>query len=93
MRSGEQETRVLVLRNRKRRMMEIFDGVALLAAILVRRSSELLIVSILVTIRAGREFHFVNCVFACGRVAFFASHSRMFSLQRIVGRRMLLRTK
>ncbi len=91
--SGEQETRVLVLRNCKRRMMKILYGVALFAAILVGRSGELLIVRILVAIRAGREFHFVNRVFARGCVAFFASHSRMFSLQRIVGCRMFLRTK
>lgn len=35
---------------------------------------------IFVTIHAGREFHFVNCILAGGNMAFRALHGNVFAL-------------
>ena len=90
---GQHEMRVLVLGNGERRAMKIFYGVAILAAIEVQSGSKLLVMRILMTISACPELYFVNSVLAGGRVAFVASDGRMFSLQRIMRRQVLLHTK
>jgi len=89
-RAGQLKSSVLVLGNRECRAMEILYRVAIFAAVLVGRGGELLVVSVLVTIGAGRELHFVESVFAGRRVAFVAGDGDMFTLERIVRRRMFL---
>ena len=89
-RPGQRKTRVTVLGYRERGSVEVPDRVAILAAILIGRRDELLVVGVLVTIRARRKFHLVDRVFARGRVALFAGHGRMFPLQRIAGGGVLL---
>lgn len=91
--SGKRESRIAVLCNRIRRTVKIFDGMAVLATILVRRCGELLVMGVLVTIHAGREFDLIDSVLASGRVALLASDSSVFSFQRIVGSRVLLHAK
>jgi len=81
---------VLVLRNGEGRTMKVFYSVAILATILVGSSGKLLVMRILMAIRASRELHFVECVLAGWRVAFVASDGRMFSLERVMRRRVLL---
>ena len=66
-RACQNETRVLVFGYREGRTMKILHGVAILATVLVGRGGELFVMLILVAIRAGREFHFVQRVFAGGR--------------------------
>ena len=90
---GQHKAGVLVLGNGERRAMKVLYGVAILAAVLVRRGGKLLVMRILMAIRAGRELHFVDRVFSGRRVAFVAGHGRMFSFQRIVRSRVLLHAK
>jgi len=81
---SQDEVCVLMLGNRKRRAMEVLYGVAVLAAILVGSCGKLLVMSVLMAIRACREFHLVQSVLAGRRMAFVASDSRMFSFKRIM---------
>lgn len=90
---GKRESRIAVLCNRERRTVKIFDDMAVLATILVRRCGKLLVMGVLVTIHAGREFDLIDSVLARGRVAFLASDSCVFSFQRIVGGRVLFHAK
>lgn len=79
------ETSVAMLGDRVRGAMEVLHGVAALAFIEIRRGDELAIVCIFMAIRAGREFHFVNRVFACGQMALGAFHGDVLALQRVIG--------
>lgn len=88
--AGQSETRGLVLGDGIRGTMEIDDGMAVFAAIVVWRGGELVVVSVLVAIEAGGEFHFVDGVFARGNMALGAFHLYVFSLERIAGRVMFL---
>jgi len=90
---GKREASVLVLGNGERRAMKVLYGVAVFAAILVRRGGELFVVRVLMAIRARRELHFVDSVLASRRVAFVASDGRMFPLERIMRRCVFLHTK
>jgi len=90
---GKREARVLVLGDGERRAMKILHSVAVFAAILVGRGGELFVVRILVAIRARRELHFVDSVFAGRRVAFVASDGRMFPLERIMRCRVFFHPK
>lgn len=67
----------------KDRTVEVSNGMALFATILVRFARKLFVVRILVAIEASREFHLVNCTFAGGQVTFRAFHFGMHPLQRI----------
>ena len=58
-RAGQYKTSVLVLCDREGRAMKILYGVAVLAAILIRRGGELLVMRVLVAVQAGCEFYFV----------------------------------
>ena len=80
---GENEARVFVLRDRERRAIKIFDRVAILAAVPIRRPSELPVVGVLMTVRASRELHLINSVLAGRDMAFPALDRGMLSLQRI----------
>lgn len=90
---GKSEVCVLVLGNRKCRAMKVLYGVAVFAAILVGRGGKLFVVRILMAIRASRELHFVDGVFARRRMAFVTSDGRMFPLERIMRCRVLLNAK
>ncbi len=65
-RASQQETGVPMFGDRKCGAMEILYGVATFTFVLVRCGGKLAVVGILVAIQAGRKFHLVNCVFACG---------------------------
>ena len=78
--------RVLMLGDGKRRAMEILYGVAILAAVLIRRRGELLVMCVLMAVPARRELHLVDRGLARGRVALVASHRHVLSLERILGR-------
>lgn len=84
MRPGEHEARALVLGNREGRTMEVFYGMAVLAAILMRSSRKLLVMRVPVAIRAGRKVHFVHGIFARRGVAFFTGHGGVFAFQRVL---------
>ena len=60
--------------------MEVLYSMAILTAILVGRGRKLFIMSILVAIRACREFHVVDSVLAGRRMAFVASHRRVLPI-------------
>ena len=92
-RPGQHKAGVLVLGNGERRAMKVLYGVAILATILVRGGGKLLVMRILVAIGAGREFHFVDGVFAGWRMAFVAGDDRMLPLERIMRRRVFLDAK
>lgn len=83
MRACQWESSGLVFCDGESSAMEIDDGVAGLATIVVGRGGELIVVSVFVAISAGREFHFINGVFARGNVALGAFHLNMFALERI----------
>lgn len=88
--ASQSEARGLVLGDGKRGAMEIDDGMAVFAAIIVWCGGELIIVGVLVAIEAGGEFHFVDGVFSRGNMALGAFHLDVFSLQRIAGRIVFL---
>ena len=87
--AGQHETGVLMLGNREGRTMEVLYGMAILAAVLIRRGGKLLVMRVLVAVQTGRELHFVQSVFSGGSVAFVASDGRVFPLEWIVRRSML----
>jgi hypothetical protein len=78
-RSTQRETRFTVLGYCKSGTVEILNSVASLAFVQVRSGGELVIVSILVTICANREFHFVDRIFARRQMALAAFDGHMFS--------------
>lgn len=84
---------VLVFRDGERRAMKVFNCVAVLATILVGGGGKLFVMRVLMAIRAGREFYFVESVLAGWRVAFVASDGRVLSFQRIVRCRVLFNAK
>jgi len=73
--------------------MKVLNGVAIFATILVRSCGKLFVMRVLMAIRAGREFHFVNGLLAGGSVTFVTSDSRMFAFERIVRSGVLLHAK
>lgn len=82
-RTCQRESSGLVFCDGEGSAMEIDDSVAGFATIVVGRGGELIVVSIFVAITAGREFYFINGVFACGNVALGAFHLNMFAFERI----------
>ena len=82
-RASERILCLLVFCDGEERAMKIHDGVATLAAILIRSAGKLSIVRVLVTIAAVREFDFVQRFFAGWNMAFRAFHLRVHSFQRI----------
>ena len=79
MRAGQRKPRVAMLGNRERRA-EIQYGMAVFASVLVRRGGKLAVMRVFVTIRASREFHFINGVFSRGQMAFPAFTVTCFPL-------------
>lgn len=73
--------------------MEIHNGMAVFTPVLVRGGRKLSVVGVFVAIRAGGEFHFVDRVFADGKVTLVAFHFGVLSFQRIFGSRMFLDAK
>ena len=88
-RAHQWKSRGFVLSDGECGAMEIDDGVAGFATMVIRRSGKLVIVRILVTIIAGFKFDFVDGVFARGNMALDAFHFYVHSLERIAGRVML----
>jgi hypothetical protein len=89
-RAGQHELGLLMLRDGEERAMKVAHRMARLAAIVVRRAGELAVVRIPMTVRAVREFHFVDRVAARGKMALRAFHTRVSAFQRILGTRMFL---
>jgi hypothetical protein len=79
----ERELRLLVHGDGERRVVEVTDGVAAFAPVFVGFFCKLSVVDVLMAVRACFEFHFVNCVFAGGGMAFGALHLNVLPLQRI----------
>jgi len=72
--SLEREAGGAVFRDGVGGAVPILDGMAILAAVVVRSRSKLTVVRILVAIGASRKLHFVNGVFACGNMTLIALH-------------------
>ena len=64
--TGQSETSVAVLRDGKERTVPVAHGMTIFAFVQMRSGGELAVMRVLVTVRAERKFHFVNCVLACG---------------------------
>lgn len=90
MRGDEGKPRLLMLCDRVRGGLESANGVALFAPVVVRRSGELAVVYIFVAIQALCKGDFIPRRSPCGNVAFVAGHRRVFALQWITCRRVLL---
>lgn len=88
-RPAQRVARLPVHRHGKSRLVEILDGVAVLAPVLIRRGRELIVVGILMAVRASRKFHFVNGVFTRRQMALVAFHLDVLAPQGI-GRRIML---
>ena len=82
-----------MFRDRKRRAVEVFDGVTLLTTILVWGGCKLLVMGILVAIPAGRKFDLVDRVFSRRRMTFVTGDSSVLSFQRIVRGGVLFHAK
>jgi hypothetical protein len=65
--------------------MKVLDGVTVLAAVLVRRTRELPVVLIFMTVQASRELNFIDGVLAGGQMALVAGNGNVFALQRVFG--------
>ena len=74
-----------MLGNGKQRTMEILNGVAAFAAILVRSIGELTPMDVLVAVHAVCKLHFVNSGFASRKMALHASHLEVLTFQRVAG--------
>lgn len=92
-RPGQYETGVAMFGDVKRGAMEIQNGVAILATVLIRSGGKLVVMRILVAIQACREFHLVNRVLPGRKMAFGALDFDVFSLQGILGRVVFLHTE
>jgi hypothetical protein len=93
MSAGKSEAGFLVIRYRVCRYMKVLYGMAILAAIMVRRGSELLVMCVLMAIRASRKLHVIDGVFACWYVTLATGNGYMFSFQRIARSRVLFHSK
>lgn len=88
--ASQNKTTLLVFRKRKRRRVERFLGMTLLALVEVRRRGKLRLVRILVAIRAERELYFEHRRLARRNVALRAIYGRVFAAQwksraRVIG--------
>ena len=63
--------------------MKVLDGVAVLAAVLVRRTRELPVVLIFMAVQASRELNFIYRVLAGGNMALIAIYPRVLPLQGV----------
>jgi hypothetical protein len=93
MRTCQDEMSLAMVSDRKRGPVKILDGVATLTPVLIRGRSKLPVVSVLVTILAGGEFHFVNRILARGRMAFRALNGSVFPEQGILRRCVFFHAK
>lgn len=90
MRGDERKPRLLMLCDRVRGGLESGNGVALFAPVVVRCRGELAVVYIFVAIQALCKGDFVARRSSRGNVALVAGHRRVFALQWITCRRVLL---
>ncbi len=81
--AGQRKPRVAMFGDGERRAVKIQYGMAVLASVLVRRGSKLPVVRVLVTIRAGREIHFVNGLFPGREMTLLALNRNVLATQRI----------
>lgn len=93
MASGQDELRLLVLGQRKRRGFVSLDGVAFIAGVEIRRRHKLPGVLILMAVGAILEFHFEQRVLAFRDMALGALHSGVSAHQRIRAGRVLFYTE
>jgi len=90
---GQRETRLLVTRQSEMRGLKLRDAVALFAAILIGRGSELASVHVLMAGDALRLRNLKQRVLALGNMALFAFHLGVAALEWIHARGMLLDAK
>src|SRR5271165_5671345 len=81
--ASEGEAGVAMLGDGEGGAVEILYGVARLAAVVVRSSSKLIVVGVLVAIAAVFKFHFVDRVFSGRDVALGTGDGYMFAFERI----------
>ena len=74
----------------KDRTMEVGNGMALFATILIRFARKLFVVRVFMAIQTSRELHLINCVLASGYVTFRTFDFGMHALQRVFRCGMLL---
>lgn len=91
--ASQGETCVAMFGDSKSGTMKVQDGVTALAFIQIRLGCKLIVVSIFMAIRASREFHLVNRVFTCGKMAFAAFDCDVLALQRVIGSVVFLHTE
>ncbi len=78
-RSQQWVSRLAVLGNGVGGHVKVFDGMTVLAAIMVGLASELLVVRVLMTIKAGRKLDHIYSVLARREVALVALHGGMLA--------------
>src|SRR6267143_5728694 len=83
MRSCKRKPRFAVLGNGIGRAMKVLDGVAVLAAVLVRRTCELPVVLIFMAVQASRELNLVYGVLASGNMALIALYCSVLPFQGV----------
>lgn len=89
-RTAERVARLPVHRQSESCLMEILDGMAAFTLVLIRGSGKLAVMGVLVAVRAGREFHSINRVLPCRRVALVTFHLDVLAFKRIAGCVVLL---
>ena len=82
-----------MLGNGKQRTVEILNGVAAFAAILVRRIGELTAVDVFVAVHAVRKLHIVNSGLAGRKMALCAFHFEVLAFQRVARACVLLHSE
>ena len=90
---GQRELGLSMLRDRKQNAVEILDGVAGFAAIVVRGGGELTGVDVLVAVHTVCKLHFVKGRLAGGEVALRAFHLAVFACEGVARGGMLLDSK
>ena len=93
MRASQGELGLSMLRDGKKNAVEILDGVAGFAAIVVRGGSKLTGMDVLVAVHTVCEFHVVKGGLAGGKVALRAFHLAVFALEGVARGGMLLYSK
>src|SRR5258708_1316397 len=82
-----------MLGDSEQRAVEILNGVAAFAAILVRRVGELTAVHVFVAVHAVRKLHIVNSGLAGRKMALCAFHFEVLAFQRVARACVLLHSE
>ncbi len=83
-RARQRKLGLSMLGNRKQRTVEVLNGVAAFAPIIVRRGGKLAGMNVFVAVHAVCKLHVVNCCLAGREVALPAFHLGVLAFQRVV---------